>query len=157
MIGKLLLLALVSAGVGTGAPGTGAKSQDQLLEELLDLSGIKRSISQTPEAIKSGFQQQAKADDPDLQKIGALFDQAFRADSMYRVVLDYCKRHSDPEHVYAALGMVRMPLCLKMTAIEIENSSAAALREMPAYLQGLRAMPPGQARMGILLRMEAAK
>src|SRR5438128_1774134 len=124
MLAEILVGALIAIGVGSHS-GTAPIGNQKLVDELLDLSGAKRMAKQMPEAIAAGFQQQTTPgklpiEDAELLKC---LQETFNGETFYQLLADYFRRHSDTDHLVAALDLARSPLCLKMTEVEAASSS----------------------------------
>lgn len=152
----VLLFAVFAAGsaVGSSAP-TGAPA-DALLTEMLDLSGTRRMLEQVPQQIQaSALTDQEQLPEPLRARLSAALSAAYRSDALYRAAFEYVKKNSRQDELAAALALLRSPVALRFTEMEVAAGTVESQKQIPTFLSALEKTPPPHARVALLAKLDA--
>lgn len=112
----------------------GDRNGEQLVQALMDKSGLTKQIEQMPQLMQAELarsqQEAGDLDEEDFNKIRALARSAFDAKAIQASVRTYVKSHLSEDETRAALGWLESPLGSKITRLEEEASTAEAYRDM---------------------------
>ena len=162
-----LVTVVVAAGLSLGAAGFAETpvpdaDQDRLIEQVLVLSGAKQQIEQAAAFLerdgRSARQQHHSQLPPeDLQRVGEIFNDAFRPGVFYAAVKTVFKERYDQQQMAAMAAWLQTPLAVRITAMKVAAGTPVGLQEMQAFAQHWStAPPPPEARVALLRRLDTA-
>ena len=107
-------------------------TQQTLIEQIMEESGLNEMIEQMPAMAAMGFDQQQP---PPLnrdkyEKFREIFLETFEAEGIRKTMLTHFNEQYDQERFSEFLALIRTPLIQKMTALEIAESTPQAQRDM---------------------------
>ena len=151
----LLLCALLAPVCARASSTPAAAPGDALLSEMMDLSGTRRMIEQVPAQVQAG----AMADQERLPagvraRLAAAIAGAYAAEALYRAAFDHVKRHARPDELAAALDVLRTPVALRFTEMEVAAGTPEHQRLLPGFLSKLQSSPPPAQRIALLERLD---
>lgn len=152
----LLLCVLVLAGCARASSTPARPRGDALLEEVMDLSGTRRMLEQVPEQVLAGAAADRDRLPADVRaRLDAALRAAYRADTLKRAAFDYLKKHARPDELAAALALLRSPVALRFTEMEVAAGTPEAHALVGPFVEGLATAPPPRARFDLLVRLDA--
>ena len=125
-----------------------------LIEEVIDLSGLKRQIDQVPGFMQSQLTQKQQELKPEVFAVlNKVITESFRADIFQQYVKEYFKNNFDKERLMAVRKLWSLPLAKKMTQLEIQGSASTALEDKKAFALNLQANPPSQEHLALAQKL----
>lgn len=144
---------LITATLACAAPpSSGSDPKDALTKELLDLSGTKRQLEGFPQMFNAGIQPQGftMTNPVVFELLQQASARTLSADGMYKTVFDHVKKTSTADELHAALQIVRNPVALRFTALEVEAAKPEGMAEMQPFLTKLGSSPPEPERVQLI-------
>ena len=127
-------------------------------QEVLDASGVKRTVSQIPSLVSWGL---AEARQLGLGEglgtsafVQEAFDRAFRLDMIYEIVTANFADRIGNRHLAQVLAWLRSPLARRMAEMEQSARSPEGLRALPEFAASLGQSMPPAARLEGLQRLD---
>ncbi len=107
-------------------------TQQTLIEQIMEESGLNEMIEQMPAMAAMGFDQQQP---PPLnrdkyEKFREIFLETFEAEKIRETILTHFNEQYDQERYSEFLALIRTPLIQKMMALEIAESTPQAQQDM---------------------------
>lgn len=135
-----------------GTPGDVA----ELVDDVLDLAGAKRSIAQIPvQAAAEVRQHRGKLGAGAAEQLAGIVSRAFSADMILSRVRAAIVRQADPQRLATLLEFLSSPLSRQMTELEMDATSPEGLAGMRAFAERLRTSKPPEARLALVRRLDA--
>lgn len=125
-----------------------------LVEELLRLSGVSKSLDQIPEKVLQGAQQSsAKPKDPAVvARVEQIMQDAFRSERFHKRVQAALLADFEHKRVASLLTAFRAPIAKKLVELE---SAEHDPQDVGAFVEGLSAKPLPAQRMDLVQRLDA--
>jgi hypothetical protein len=129
-----------------------------LVDEVLELSGVRRAIADIPDGIQAQLQRERAPQLPPAawDKLGEIMLRAFSPEAMYGRLRNSFVRQADAERLAAMLALLRSPLCREMNALELSANSPEGRAGLSAFAADLLIAKPPEARVTLIRRLEAA-
>jgi len=126
-----------------------------LVEELLRMSGVTKSLDQIPGKVLQGAQQSsAKPNDPAaVARVEEIMQDAFRSERFHKRVQAALLEDFEHERVESLLTAFRAPLTKKLVALESAEHDPQAVA---SFIQALNETPLPATRMDLVRRLDAA-
>ncbi len=138
LVGIVLLL---------GSMPVAAVEKTQLIQEVLDLSGVREQLAGMPGIMQQQISQGQNQMSPVVrQKLMEIVAETFDTDKMYRLVQEYNEANYQEAHLLAVRDWLKSALGRKVTEMEIQSSNPEALSEMMAFALELQQTPPSDQR-----------
>jgi len=136
-----------------------AQTQVDNINNMLELSGLKKQVDQMPAQIKSGFvqrQQRAekKLSPADYDRLLKIITDGYNASDLNQSIVDYFKRHYDHDRALAELRILNLPLSKKMTELDEQATTPEALKEIQKYTEQLKSEPATPERMALVRKLD---
>lgn len=131
-------------------------NQDQLIDKVLSVSGMKKSLQDLPAQIAAGFMQTASRSgaDPDSEKeLTNALAQAFPRDIFVNRVSAALKKNYDQARYANYVQVLSTPLARRMLALEVQEPNPAEVR---AFFAQVAKSPLPAERIKLIQRMDAA-
>lgn len=127
------------------------------IDELLELTGLRRSLAQVPELAQMLVQKQAGQLSPsDQARLAEGVARALRWEALGGPVRDALQAGFDPARVSTLLAWLRAPLARRLTDLEVAASSPEAQREIERLAAQLQTSRPPQTRIALIQRLDTA-
>jgi hypothetical protein len=150
------LLACVS-GAPLRAGSTGAPpALDALIRELLDLSGTRRMLDQVLQQVQTSTARDAHRLPAALVgRLRAALAESYAGEALARDVTDHLRRNATRDRLAASLALLRQPLALRFTELEIQAGTPEAQPELQGFVDKLPYSPPTHEREALLEKLDA--
>lgn len=127
---------------------------EKLVEELLTVSGVRKSFDQIPEKVLQGAQRSsAKPNDPAVvAAVEKIMQEAFRSERFHKRVQASLLKDFERKRVEALLAAFRAPLAKKL--VELEGAKQDP-QEIAAFAKGLAKNPLPKERIDLVQRLDA--
>jgi hypothetical protein len=140
----LLLGALALPVLAQEAEGGADADVRPLLEEVLNLYGVKDEVSQLPALLQAQLENEQAGYPPEVYAIlREAFSEAYSAEALYQTLLDDMAGKAEPAHLRAAREWLRSPLAQRLVRMEIEASAPEAQEELLTFMDEFDADDPG--------------
>ncbi|MFQ5794400.1 MAG: HEAT repeat domain-containing protein [Candidatus Bipolaricaulia bacterium] len=142
-----------------GAFGLSYAQIDQtlLIEEILELSGMKKQIERIPARVDAELaQRQTEMNREDYEKIRKIMVESYRYDAVYRAVVDKFTDNFDQIRLLTVLNQLHSPVFQKIFQLETQASTLEAIQEMEKFAAQLQSNPPTQERLALVQRLDEA-
>jgi len=144
----LLLLAVAAPGVSL------ADKQQQLIDEVFDLSGVNTLFTQMPVLIESTFNQmEAQKVDARIGEVKQVMTRAFAPRKLRGNAVNYISDQLSVKQLKQIRKQLNSPLARKVTALENAATEADSTAKMMSYAQQLQSNPPSQARIELIAEL----
>jgi hypothetical protein len=129
-----------------------------LLDEVLDLYGVKAEVSVLPALLQAQLENQESGYPPEVYTVlREAFGEAYRADGLYKTLLEHMAANAEPGHLEAAREWLRSPLAQKLVQMEIEASSPDAQEELQSFMDEFDAdAPESRQRLQVIQALDEA-
>ena len=123
--------------------------QGAVIERVLHRSGLIQQLAQLPQIVQAEMDRQPLPDatEEEAQRFKAIFVQAVAPSSMQAAVTQHLHSQYDAPKFKAMLDLLDTSLARKMTAFEVEASTATAQQAMLDFANSLSATPPSAERV----------
>lgn len=120
-----------------------------VIERVLHRSGFIQQLAQLPQIAQAEMDRQPLPDatEEEAQRFKAIFVQAVAPSSMQAAVTQHLHSQYDAPKFKAMLDLLDTSLARKMTAFEVEASTATAQQAMLDFANSLSATPPSAERI----------
>jgi hypothetical protein len=138
---------------------TGGNESDKarLIEQVLELAGIKKQIEFIPAHMNAQLLQQEQKFDPHVYaELSRAVTESFQPSELYKTVYEYFQNNSSDSRLLEVLNWKFSPLFQKMSQLEIDASAPEAAEAMKAYFTNLPANPPSKERILLIQRLSDA-
>lgn len=133
------------------------KANRALIEEVLELYGVKEQVAQVPLLLQAQLDRERDQHPPEVyQALRQAFAQAYRAEALYEKVMAHFEAAATTEQLLAAREWLRTPLSQKMTRLEAAAGTPQAQEEMQEFAAGLEANPPSSDRVALAQELDEA-
>ena len=133
---------------------TSAKNQDQLISEVLDLTGLKRQVEQLPDQVRSGFAEAPSREklSPELMRaIEKIATESFAEENINAHIVAQLKAKFDQKRMQAVVADFSSPLAKRMVRLETTMGTSA---DQAAFFSGLAAKPLAPTRISVLQELD---
>jgi hypothetical protein len=142
------------ASSATGATGAPVRECKELVEELMEATGLKSGLSVVStgffDGFNAGFRNLGREERAEvLAIVKREFDASVLDAGVRRGLLNRC----DSQTYAAAFDALQAPLAIKIRKIEVESASPAKATERLSYAARLRDNPPPPERVALLQRV----
>ena len=128
-----------------------AAKQQQLIDEIFNLSGVDTLFVQIPPLIESTFEQMdAQKVDARIGEVKKIMTQAFAPNKLRSNAVDYISGQLTVNQLEQVRTQLSSPLALKITALENAATETDSTTKMLAYAQQLQTNPPPDARIELI-------
>lgn len=129
-----------------------------LLEEVLDLYGVKAQVDQLPGLLQAQLENEESGYPPEVYGVlREAFGEAYRADVLYQTLLEHMAGNAEPGHLRAAREWLRGPVARKLVQMEIAASSPQAQEELQSFMDGFDAdTPESRERLRLIQALDEA-
>ncbi|OGL02427.1 MAG: hypothetical protein A3E31_10405 [Candidatus Rokubacteria bacterium RIFCSPHIGHO2_12_FULL_73_22] len=148
-----------AAASAADATAPGAVAADRAtIDELLDVSGLKRQLAPITTRIRSEFHaQHGQLAARDLARAEQITARHVRTETVYGLIAEGVGKRSDAAKLAAALAWYRSPVGRRITELEVAFSrSSGTEREIERYVGRLQQSPPARERLALVQRLDAA-
>lgn len=129
----------------------------QLIEEVLELYGVKAYMTQIPVLLQAQLEREGDAHPPEVYAaLSEAFAEAYRAEGLYEKVVAYFQAKADREQLLGAREWLLTPLSRKMTALELEAATPEAQQQMEAFAAGFDTNPAAKERLALVQALDEA-
>jgi hypothetical protein len=156
LLAFLLVLTLPALAQEAG-PGSEAEVH-ALLDEVLDLYGVKAEVSLLPALLQAQLENEQAGYPPEVYTVlREAFGEAYRADGLYQTLLEHMAANAEPGHLEAAREWLRGPLAQKLVQMEIEAGSPEAQGELQTFMDEFDAdAPESRRRLELIQALDEA-
>jgi len=136
-------------------PKPAASERESRVDEILDLSGLRRQIFRVPTEIQERLKEQrGHAPRADLyDRLAEAFARAFTAEAIESRVRGAIVARFDPVHAEACLVWLRGPISRRLTDAEAEASSPAAQAQLAGYAVSVQKVAPPADRAAVARKL----
>jgi hypothetical protein len=159
---RIILAFLLTANIPLALEAQGNVSGDcsALVDRAFQLAGVNDMVAAFPGQIQAQLDAQLKRnssiDTAGRLTIADVFRKAFSVEKLGRgMKLDFLES-CNPEMLKAVIAGLTNPLGTKMRKLEVAGENAQDSPEMAAYADGLSRVPPPQARVVLILRIDTS-
>jgi hypothetical protein len=136
-----------------------AQTPSENIDEMLELSGLRKQIEQIPAGVKSGLAQQQqraqrKLSPEEYERVLKILMDSYNASDLIQSMEDYFKEHYDHDLVSAELKILRSPLSMKLAELGTQVSTPEAQQEIQKYGQQLQSKPPPPERKALVRKLD---
>lgn len=129
--------------------------ENALIEEVLELSGVKKQIEQFQDIVNAQVAQRQMEVDPTVyEKLSKIITESYKANTLYQDVVSYFENNFDQSHMLIILEWLKAPLSQKMSRLEVQASTAEDMQEMRNFAAQLQYTPPSQERLALVQRLD---
>ncbi|MFH1771544.1 MAG: hypothetical protein ABH872_01895 [Candidatus Omnitrophota bacterium] len=127
-----------------------ADSDAALIEQALDLSGVKEQIGLISDSMESELASYKQAVNPEAHELfGKIVKEAFNEAAFYSRVLESFKAEFDRKKMETLISLLKSPLSIKMARLEVEASDPAKEQEIRDFTLRFPFNPVTQERSGL--------
>lgn len=131
-----------------------AERQQQLIDEVFELSGIDTLFVQMPILIESTFaQMEAQKVDARIGEVKQIMTKAFAPKMLRKTAISYIGKQLSVSQLKQIRKQLQSPLARKVTALENEATKANSTAKMMAYAQYLQNNPPAESRIELIAEL----
>ena len=135
-------------------------NSDQLVHTLMQKSGLKKQIEQTPQLLQAELDQQHMGADgitqEEFNRLSSIARSAFDAKTIHAAVQTYIKLNLSENDMKDVLEWLDSPLGTKITKLEEDASTAEAYKNMQAIGPKLLYENKDSARMNKIIKLDKA-
>ncbi len=173
---SLLMYVSVSAEPTPLKSGGVEAEQIALIKEVINLSGLNKSIEQIPAQIRTQYDQKLEQFNAQLAQNKAqmspqnyekayeiinkefpnLFDESFKVDELSSTVINYFHNNFDQQRILLVLNWLRSPLGERLSRLELSAQSPEARQGMINFSAQLQSNPSSQERINLAQRLDEA-
>jgi hypothetical protein len=137
------------------SPVEGAR--DALIDEALEIAGIKRQLEGLPAQVKAGVDlSQSPLPPKERAAVVKVIGDAFRPAPILATLRSAFQKNYDPLQMGLFLAQLRSPTARKMAAFEGRAADADMVSKLRAFTARLKDAPPAPARVARLAELDAA-
>lgn len=126
-----------------------------LIEEVLELSGTKKQISEFTAAVQAQLaERKAEMRPTDYTRAGQVIAESYRFDALYQAVVETFKRRYDEQRLLAVARELRSPLFKRITQLEARAAAPERMEKIRAFATRLRHDPPPPGRLALVRRLD---
>jgi hypothetical protein len=139
-------------------PAPAATGREGQVDEILELSGLKRQVQRMPAEIQMRLQQQrAQSPRPETHdRVAQAFARAFTEDALAARMRAVMVARFDPVQAEAFVTWLRGPVSRRLNEVEAAAESPAGQQELARYAQTLQKVPPPPDRAALARRVVEA-
>lgn len=133
---------------------TSATNQDQLISEVLDVTGLKRQVEQLPEQVRGSVAEAPNREklSPELaQAIEKIATESFAEENINAHLVAQLKAKFDQKRMQAVVADFSSPLAKRMVKLETTMGTA---EDQAAFFNGLAAKPLAPTRISVLQELD---
>ena len=128
-----------------------AAKQQQLIDEIFELSGTDTLFVQIPVLIESTFDQMdARKVDARIGAVKQIMTRAFEPGKLRHNAVDYISDQLTPAQLQRVRAQLTSPLAQKITALESAATNPDSTTKMMAYARQLQHNPPPDTRIQLI-------
>ena len=128
-----------------------AAKQQQLIDEIFELSGTNNLFVQIPALIESTFDQMdAHKVDARIGAVKRIMTKAFEPDKLRHNAVEYINDQLTPAQLQRVREQLTSPLAQKITALESAATNPDSTTKMMAYSRQLQQNPPPETRIELI-------
>jgi len=128
-----------------------AANQQQLIDEIFELSGTNTLFVQIPALIESTFDQMdARKVDARIGAVKQIMTKAFEPGKLRHNAVDYISDQLTPAQLQRVRVQLTSPLAQKITALESAATDTDSTAKMMAYARQLQHNPPPDTRVELI-------
>ncbi len=132
------------------------EEQTRQVEEILELSGIKRQIEGMAEWITPSLEPY-RTQHPKLHELmHRIMKESYTPDTLNRMVFNTLSAHFDQTRFTSILEWYHSPLAQQITRLEVEASTPEGAQDMQQFAAGLESSPVPDARRELIEEFDAA-
>jgi hypothetical protein len=129
--------------------------RDALIDEALEISGIKRQIEGLPAQVRAGADLSKSPLSPkDRATLLGILGDAFRSGPILATVRATFQKNYDAMQMGMLLGQLRMPTARKMAQLEGAADDPGVVEKLRAFAEKLKDAPPAPDRVARLVQLE---
>lgn len=135
----------------------GPADPEALIEEVLELSGTKKQISEFTDAVQGQLaERKTEMRSTDYTRAGQVIAESYRFDALYQAVVETFKRRYDEQRLLAVARELRSPLFKRITQLEAQAAVPERMRmeKIRAFAARLRHDPPPPGRLALVQRLD---
>ena len=123
-----------------------------MIEEVIELSGLKEQIAQIPGQILFDTNRRGKGQLP--KEFASLITESYKAAESYQMAVDYFLLNYDENRFLSLLKSLKSPLLRKVVQAEIESGRPEKMPEMQAFLTDFESKKPSPERIALIKKMD---
>ena len=135
---------------------TSATNQDQLISEVLDVTGIKRQVEQLPDQVRGSFAEapgREKLPPEVARAIEKIATESFAEENINAQIMVQLKAKFDQKRLQAIVADFSSPLAKRMVTLETRLGTP---EDQAAFFSSLAAKPLAPARISVLQQADRA-
>ncbi len=130
---------------------------DELISEVLSVSGLKEQIAQYPGIVKQSVEKAGEGKNPEVYGlVSKVILENFSAETIYREVLNKVRERYNKNNLTLMRDFFKSPLASKIVAMELAAGGPEHIEELQSYARSLENNPPISARLEAVKRLSAA-
>lgn len=157
MFKKIFLLLMFSFYSTTCFAQLENKSQAQIIEEILELSGATEQIKQIPAMVSAQLEQKRNEISPEaFDKTKEIMTSSFEDTKLLQYVSAELEKNYNQEDFLLILKLLQSPFLKKMAQLEIEASKPESTEKIKDFANEISMKPPEAQRIALMLEMDNA-
>ena len=131
--------------------------RDALIDEALEISGIKRQLEGLPAQVKAGVDlSQSPLPPKERAAVTKILGDAFRPGPILASIRAALQKNYDPLPMGLTLAQLRTPTARKIVALERTTADPDIVQKVQAFAAQLKDAPPAPERVARLAQLDAA-
>lgn len=155
-IGRIAMLAMICLTFVTTF-SVAADTRQQVVEQVMELSGAKDTFAQIPDQIQMQYQQtNGQIDKVKYEKISAVIKEAYLPDAIYKNAVSIFLNNYDETRFKKILELLNKPLAKKMTELENKAYAPESSKDLEAFAKAFDLSNADPDRISLIMRLDEA-
>lgn len=153
--GRIVIMAMFGL-IFAAAVSAEVDTRQQLVEQIMELSGAKDTFAQIPDQIQMQYQQNSQIDKVKREKISAVIKEAYVPDAIYKNAVDIFLNNYDETRFKKILELLNKPLSKKMTDLENKAYAPESSKDLEAFAKAFDLSNTDPDRISLIMRLDEA-